>query len=209
MQVISWPMSLATRPQEEPPVDTPAPSRCCTGAAPFRAAHAASVVRPERRGRATLSDRSTWLEQWCPTCHAAPGAGCGRWLWGRRGSRGRVVPIAHLRVARGWLERPSRSPAMSTSCWANSLNCRPGWSGTLSGCSPALCRRARSASWSSAGGWHASASTAGTGVAQRCSSWPAGSRPRSSPTSAASMSAPRPSGRRSRDDPGGLSSAEN
>lgn len=53
-----------------------------------------------------MSDRSAWLEQWCPTCHAAPGARCGRWLWGRRGTRGRVVPIAHLHVARGWLERP-------------------------------------------------------------------------------------------------------
>ena len=53
-----------------------------------------------------MSDRSVWLEQWCPTCQAAPGARCGRWLWGRRATRARVVPIAHLHVARGWLERP-------------------------------------------------------------------------------------------------------
>lgn len=53
-----------------------------------------------------MSDRSAWLAQWCPECHAAPGGRCGRWLWGRRGTRGRVVPIAHLHVARGWLERP-------------------------------------------------------------------------------------------------------
>jgi hypothetical protein len=53
-----------------------------------------------------MSDRSAWLDQWCPECHAAPGARCGRWPWGRRGTRGRAVPIAHLHVARGWLERP-------------------------------------------------------------------------------------------------------
>lgn len=53
-----------------------------------------------------MSDRSAWLDLWCPECHAAPGARCGRWPWGRRGTRGRAVPIAHLHVARGWLERP-------------------------------------------------------------------------------------------------------
>jgi hypothetical protein len=53
-----------------------------------------------------MSDRSAWLDQWCPEYHAAPGARCGRWPWGRRGTRGRAVPIAHLHVARGWLERP-------------------------------------------------------------------------------------------------------
>jgi hypothetical protein len=47
---------------------------------------------------------------------------------------------------------PEPVAAMSASCWTNSLNGRPGWSGTLSGCSPAPWRRARSASWSSAGG---------------------------------------------------------
>jgi hypothetical protein len=55
---------------------------------------------------AALNDRSEWLEHWYPEYHAAPGARCGRWLWGQRGTRGRVVPIAHLHVARGWLERP-------------------------------------------------------------------------------------------------------
>lgn len=53
-----------------------------------------------------MSDRSAWLEQWCATCHAAPGARCGQRLCGRRGSRGRIVPTAHLHAARGWRERP-------------------------------------------------------------------------------------------------------
>jgi hypothetical protein len=53
-----------------------------------------------------MSDRAGWLEKRCPECGAAPGARCGRWIWGRRGTGGRVAPIAHLHVARGWLERP-------------------------------------------------------------------------------------------------------
>ena len=51
-----------------------------------------------------MSDRAAWLEQWCPTCHAAPAARCSDWRWGRR-SGGRRVPIGYLHVARGWFER--------------------------------------------------------------------------------------------------------
>jgi hypothetical protein len=51
-----------------------------------------------------MSDRRAWLEQWCPECHASPGARCRHWRWGRA-SRGRAVAVAHLHVARGWLER--------------------------------------------------------------------------------------------------------
>jgi hypothetical protein len=50
-----------------------------------------------------MSDRLAWLEQWCPECHAAPGARCRCWRWGR-GGRGRAVMIPHLH-ARGWFER--------------------------------------------------------------------------------------------------------
>ena len=50
-----------------------------------------------------MSDRLAWLEQWCPECHAAPGARCTRWRFGRGRSRAVVVPRIH--VARGWFER--------------------------------------------------------------------------------------------------------
>jgi hypothetical protein len=48
-----------------------------------------------------VSERSTWLEHWCPTCHAAPGARCRRSRW--TSARGNAA--AQLHVARGWLER--------------------------------------------------------------------------------------------------------
>ena len=48
-----------------------------------------------------MSERSTWLEHWCPTCHAAPGARCRRSRW----TSGRGNAAAQLHVARGWLER--------------------------------------------------------------------------------------------------------
>jgi hypothetical protein len=48
-----------------------------------------------------VSERSTWLEHWCPTCHAAPGARCRRSRW----TSGRGNAAAQLHVARGWLER--------------------------------------------------------------------------------------------------------
>ena len=44
-----------------------------------------------------MSERSIWLEHWCPTCHAAPGARCRRSRW----TSGRGNAAAQLHVARG------------------------------------------------------------------------------------------------------------
>lgn len=52
-----------------------------------------------------MSDRSAGLEQWCPTCHSAPGARCRRWRWRWRWASGRGNAAVQLHVARGWLER--------------------------------------------------------------------------------------------------------
>lgn len=48
-----------------------------------------------------MSERSTWLEHWCPTCHAGVGARCQRSRW----TSGRGNAAAQLHAARGWLER--------------------------------------------------------------------------------------------------------
>ena len=48
-----------------------------------------------------MSDRALWLEEWCPTCRAAPGARC-RLPWSRRAT---AKPSA-LHAARGWRARP-------------------------------------------------------------------------------------------------------
>ena len=48
-----------------------------------------------------MSERSAWLEHWCPKCHAGPGARCRRARW----TSGRGNAAAQLHVARGWLER--------------------------------------------------------------------------------------------------------
>lgn len=49
-----------------------------------------------------MSDRAAWLEEWCPSCRAAPGTRCrlSRY-WTRRSD-----PSAHLHYARGWRRRP-------------------------------------------------------------------------------------------------------
>ena len=47
-----------------------------------------------------MSDRALWLEEWCPTCRAAPGARC-RLPWSRRAT---AKPSA-LHIARGWRAR--------------------------------------------------------------------------------------------------------
>jgi hypothetical protein len=47
-----------------------------------------------------VSDRALWLDEWCPTCRAAPGARC-RLPWGRRAT---AKPSA-LHAARGWRAR--------------------------------------------------------------------------------------------------------
>lgn len=47
-----------------------------------------------------MSDRALWLEEWCPTCRAAPGSRC--CLPYHRKTR----PPAGLHAARGWRARP-------------------------------------------------------------------------------------------------------
>ena len=47
-----------------------------------------------------MSDRALWLDEWCPTCRAAPGARC-RLPW----SSSDTKPSA-LHIARGWRARP-------------------------------------------------------------------------------------------------------
>jgi Short C-terminal domain len=46
-----------------------------------------------------MSDRSAWLDQWCPECGASTGSRCQRWHWGRRGSASRAAPLGELRNA--------------------------------------------------------------------------------------------------------------
>ena len=48
-----------------------------------------------------MSDRARWLEEWCPTCRAAPRARC-RLPWSRRATAKPSV----LHIARGWRARP-------------------------------------------------------------------------------------------------------
>ena len=48
-----------------------------------------------------MSDRARWLEEWCPTCRAAPRARC-RLPWSRRATAKPAV----LHIARGWRARP-------------------------------------------------------------------------------------------------------
>ena len=43
-----------------------------------------------------MSDRAVWLEEWCPTCRAAPGARC------RVHYLSKTRPPTQLHVARGW-----------------------------------------------------------------------------------------------------------
>jgi hypothetical protein len=52
-----------------------------------------------------VSDRSVWVERWCPQCRAAPGARCREWRWGR-GPGVRSVPLPSLHIARSWFDRP-------------------------------------------------------------------------------------------------------
>ena len=46
-----------------------------------------------------MSDRALWLEKWCPTCRAAPGARC------RVHYLSKTRPPTPLHVARGWRAR--------------------------------------------------------------------------------------------------------
>jgi hypothetical protein len=47
-----------------------------------------------------VSDRALWLEEWCPTCRAAPGSRC------RSPYYRKARPPTGLHVARGWRARP-------------------------------------------------------------------------------------------------------
>ncbi len=47
-----------------------------------------------------MSDRCSWLDEWCPECRVAPGTRCRRYRWDTRGQ-----PATHLHIARGWRER--------------------------------------------------------------------------------------------------------
>jgi hypothetical protein len=47
-----------------------------------------------------MSDRALWLEEWCPTCHAAPASRC------RLPYQRKTRPNTRLHVARGWRARP-------------------------------------------------------------------------------------------------------
>ena len=56
---------------------------------------------PFTEGARAVSDRQTWLEEWCPECGAAPGARCRRSrLFGRRAEQ-----LSFLHAARGWRGR--------------------------------------------------------------------------------------------------------
>ncbi len=48
-----------------------------------------------------MSDRASWLEEWCPRCRAVPGARCQRSAYWIR----RPDLSAHLHHARGWRQR--------------------------------------------------------------------------------------------------------
>jgi len=52
-----------------------------------------------------VSDRQTWLEEWCPQCHAAPGRRCGERRFRADRSTGQFLPSPRLHVGRGWIER--------------------------------------------------------------------------------------------------------
>lgn len=53
-----------------------------------------------------MSDRRSWLDETCPSCHAAPGARCRGWRWGRgRAASRRPVTLPYLHIERGWHAR--------------------------------------------------------------------------------------------------------
>jgi hypothetical protein len=99
-RVISRVGRLATRAQDKPRVDTcaalfgaPVQPGCDPDTASGQARPAISET--------AVSARSTWLEHWRSTCHAAPCVRCRRSRW----TDGRGKAAAQLHVARGWLER--------------------------------------------------------------------------------------------------------
>jgi hypothetical protein len=83
-----------------------------------------------------VSDRRAWLEEWCPTCWAAPGARCKRTTWSRSGKR-RDAPLGFMHCARGWRQRacptcrahpeePCRTPTGREASRPHAARLRPG-----------------------------------------------------------------------------------
>lgn len=85
-----------------------------------------------------MSDRALWLEEWCPTCRAAPGSRC-RLPYYRK-----TRPPTGLHVARGWRARPCpmckaapgehcRTPSGREASRTHKARLRPGRRELLSG----------------------------------------------------------------------------
>ena len=94
-----------------------------------------------------MSDRTVWLDQWCPECGAAPGARCSRWsrarrvggarvavvpFWGRAGRGGQTERIDLLRVECERLVEVERWTSRAELCYALEA---PAWErfGTFAG----------------------------------------------------------------------------
>jgi hypothetical protein len=78
-----------------------------------------------------MSDRALWLDEWCPTCRAAPGARC------RVNYLSKTRPPTPLHVARGWRARscptckalpgePCRTPSGREASRIHQARLRPG-----------------------------------------------------------------------------------
>lgn len=85
-----------------------------------------------------MSDRALWLEEWCPTCRAAPGTRC-RVPYYRK-----TRPPTRLHVARGWRARacptckavagdPCRTPSGREASRTHDARLRPGRRELLTG----------------------------------------------------------------------------
>jgi len=90
-----------------------------------------------------MSDRASWLEEWCPTCRAAPGIRC-RSSW-----YSKTRQPTRLHVSRGWRVRrcptcrayagePCATPSGREASAPHSARLRPG---AASCCSPTPCSR--------------------------------------------------------------------
>ena len=82
-------------------------------------------------GEGLMSDRASWLEEWCPTCRVAPGARC------RNPYARKTRTPTHLHVARGWRARacpkckalpgePCRTPSGREASRTHQARLRPG-----------------------------------------------------------------------------------
>jgi hypothetical protein len=78
-----------------------------------------------------MSDRASWLEEWCPTCRVAPGGRC------RNPYARKTRTPTHLHVARGWRARacpkckalpggPCRTPSGREASRLHQARLRPG-----------------------------------------------------------------------------------